>query len=62
VLNLDLGGPLGGGSRRPGTGLDGARSRWTVGVHNLLDHRYRVHASGIDAPGLNVVLGLHLSL
>ncbi len=47
-LDLDFGGPLG---QRGG-------SRWNVGLHNILDELYRVHGSGLDAPGFGVVLGL----
>ncbi|MBL8863072.1 MAG: TonB-dependent receptor [Planctomycetes bacterium] len=47
-VDLDLGGPLGkhGGSR------------WNLGLHNLLDEAYRVHGSGLDAPGFGVVVGV----
>ncbi|MED6334104.1 MAG: TonB-dependent receptor [Planctomycetota bacterium] len=31
---------------------------WWIGFHNILDRRYRVHASGFDAPGVSVVVGL----
>ena len=46
TLNLDLGGRL-------NESFD-----WNVGLHNLLDERYRVHASGFDAPGFGLVFGL----
>lgn len=49
TLDLDLGG---------GLPQLGERARWSVGLHNLLDQDYRVHGSGLDAPGFNVVLGL----
>lgn len=52
VLNLDVGGPI---------GKQGSGSRWSAGVHNVLDERYRVHGSGFDASGVNAVFGLHLS-
>ncbi len=52
VLNLDFGGPLGALSDH---------SRWSLGVHNILDEAYRVHGSGFDAPGFNVVAGLEWS-
>ncbi|MBK8180561.1 MAG: TonB-dependent receptor [Planctomycetes bacterium] len=48
TLNLDFGGSLGPAAR--GT-------RWHAGVHNLLDESYRIHGSGIDAPGINAVVG-----
>ena len=31
---------------------------WWIGFHNILDRRYRVHASGFDAPGFSVVVGM----
>lgn len=36
--------------------------RWSLSLmlDNLLDKRYRVHGSGIDAPGQNVALGVRL--
>jgi hemoglobin/transferrin/lactoferrin receptor protein len=37
-------------------------ARWHVGLLNLLDERYRVHSSGLDAPGFAVVLGLDVSI
>jgi hemoglobin/transferrin/lactoferrin receptor protein len=46
TLNLDLGGRL-------NEAFD-----WNLGLHNLLDERYRVHASGFDAPGFGLVFGL----
>jgi outer membrane receptor protein involved in Fe transport len=51
VVDVDVGGPI---------SADGS-STWTLGVHNLFDTNYRVHASGFDAPGLQAVLGLQLS-
>ena len=30
----------------------------TAGLHNIGDERYRVHGSGVDAPGVNLVLGI----
>jgi outer membrane receptor protein involved in Fe transport len=47
-LDLDVGGPLG----------NSAGSRWSVGVHNILDRAYRMHGSGLDAPGINAVFGV----
>jgi outer membrane receptor protein involved in Fe transport len=52
VFDVDWGGPLGAGGA----------SRWNAGIHNLLDENYRVHASGIDAPGFQLVFGLSLVL
>lgn len=46
TLNLDTGG-------RINEAFD-----WNVGLHNLLDERYRVHASGFDAPGFGLVFGI----
>ena len=48
----------------PGWASVGASARWEgidgwdvlVAADNLLDKRYRVHGSGIDAPGLNLAL------
>lgn len=34
---------------------------WTAGVHNALDASYRVHGSGMDAPGAALVLGVSAS-
>ncbi len=31
---------------------------WNAGVHNIFDKEYRVHASGIDAPGRALVFGV----
>ncbi len=53
----------------PGWLIVGARVNWlprpdwrlTLGVDNLLDKRYRVHGSGIDAAGRNVSLDVHYS-
>lgn len=53
TLDLDVGGPIGAPQRG---------STWSVGLHNLLDERYRVHGSGYDAPGFGVVVGLRLSI
>lgn len=47
-LDLDFGGPLG----------QQGGSTWNVGLHNILDEAYRVHGSGLDAPGFGVVVGL----
>ena len=52
TLNVDLGGPL---------GSNDAASTWSLGVHNLLDQDYRVHGSGVDAPGINLVAALRWS-
>lgn len=48
TLSLDVGGPLAANSG----------SSWNLGIHNLLDRGYRVHGSGVDASGVNVVVGL----
>ena len=48
TLGFDLGGPLGAQSR----------SRWSLGLHNIFDEAYRIHGSGVDAPGINAVFGL----
>jgi outer membrane receptor protein involved in Fe transport len=53
-----------GGTR--GWGILGARGSWdvrggwqfTLGVDNVFDKRYRVHGSGLDAPGRNVMVSL----
>ena len=50
----------------PGWAVTGARVqrefkdhwRFSVTVDNLLDKRYRVHGSGLDAPGHNLMIGL----
>ncbi len=55
LLDVDVGGPLGWDPAGEGA------STWTLGVHNLFDTHYRVHASGLDSPGLQVVLGVHLA-
>lgn len=52
-----------------GWGILGARARWDVrggwqfslGVDNVLDKRYRVHGSGMDAPGRNLMVSVHKS-
>lgn len=49
TLDLDLGGPI----------AETKTCSWSLGLHNLLDESYRVHGSGVDAPGFNVVVGLH---
>lgn len=49
-----------------GWAILGARASWdyrnnwqfTLGVDNVLDKRYRVHGSGLDAPGQNVSLSV----
>jgi outer membrane receptor protein involved in Fe transport len=49
-----------------GWGTLGARGSWdvrggwqfTLGVDNVFDKRYRVHGSGLDAPGRNVMVSL----
>lgn len=51
TLNVDVGGPLG----------SSTWSSWSAGVHNLLDKEYRVHGSGVDSPGINLVVGLKWS-
>jgi hemoglobin/transferrin/lactoferrin receptor protein len=33
---------------------------WRIGLRNLTDESYRTHASGVDAPGRHLVVGLHL--
>lgn len=50
TLDLDVGGPI-----------DDRGSTWFVGVHNLLDHDYRVHGSGFDAPGIGLVGGIRVT-
>jgi hemoglobin/transferrin/lactoferrin receptor protein len=54
-VDLNAEGPLGSPDRR-------ARTRWHVGLLNIFDKNYRVHASGLDAPGRALVLGLNVSL
>jgi outer membrane receptor protein involved in Fe transport len=49
-----------------GWGMAGARGSWdfrggwnfTLAIDNAFDKRYRVHGSGLDAPGRNLVIGL----
>jgi outer membrane receptor protein involved in Fe transport len=53
TVDLDFGGPIG----KPAQG-----STWWVGFHNLFDESYRVHSSGIDAPGFGVVVGARISI
>ncbi len=48
VLNFNVGGAI------------DRHSDWRIGVHNILDEHYRVHGSGIDAPGIGLVLELAL--
>jgi outer membrane receptor protein involved in Fe transport len=52
----------------PGWAMLGASASWanadwqvTLGVDNLFDRQYRVHGSGIDAPGRNVFMNLRRS-
>ena len=45
--NVDLGGPL------------SEKVRWNVSFVNIFDDLYRIHGSGIDAPGRSVVLAIH---
>jgi outer membrane receptor protein involved in Fe transport len=52
-VDLDLGGPI---------GEVGQGSSWWLGLHNLLDERYRVHSSGFDAPGFGVVVGVRVAI
>jgi len=52
-VDLDFGGPV---------GDIGSGATWNVGLHNLFDEDYRVHGSGIDAPGVGVVAGLRMTL
>ena len=48
-----------------GWGIAGARGSWdlrggwnvTLAVDNVFDKRYRVHGSGLDAPGRNLIIG-----
>ncbi len=58
-FDLDFSGPLAGGATGPGLG---GPSRWSVGLHNLMDASYRIHGSGVDAPGVTLAIGLHWSL
>lgn len=39
----------------------GERVQATASVENILDKRYRLHGSGIDATGRNLLLSLQLS-
>jgi outer membrane receptor protein involved in Fe transport len=51
-----------------GWGIVGMRASWdfrddwqfTFGVDNILDKRYRMHGSGLDAPGQNVTVSMRL--
>ena len=58
VFDLDFGGPLGSWS---GPGAASDNLSWSLGLHNLFDESYRVHGSGFDAAGFNVVLGVRIS-
>ncbi len=44
---------------RAGTYI-GNNGELSVGLENILDRHYRVHASGIDAPGITLTLGYEL--
>ncbi len=48
--NLDFGGSI------------NADSDWWVGLYNLSDKSYRVHASGFNAPGRRIVFGVTVKL
>jgi len=37
-------------------------SRLTISLENLLDKRYREHGTGINAPGLNIVVSINSQL
>jgi len=52
VFNVDVGGSL---SRY----VEG--TTWSFGLHNLLDQQYRIHGSGLDAPGFGAILTLSWS-
>ena len=62
LSNRDIRDPRIDPSGTPGWGTLGARLDWsvddattiTLGVHNLLDRRYRSHGSGLEAPGRNL--------
>ncbi|HVS18665.1 MAG TPA: TonB-dependent receptor, partial [Planctomycetota bacterium] len=45
-----------------GRSASGATARWHAGLPNVFDQRYRVHASGLDAPGRSLVVGLDVSI
>ena len=36
------------------------RGLLTIGLENILDQHYRVHGSGIDAPGITATLGYEI--
>ncbi|HYW78108.1 MAG TPA: hypothetical protein VE890_00970, partial [Thermoguttaceae bacterium] len=38
----------------------GHNGKLTLGLENILDRRYRIHGSGIDAPGITLTLGYEL--
>ena len=38
------------------------RVRFTLGLENITNRRHRYHGSGIDAPGINLVVGCEWSL
>lgn len=50
TYNLDFGGAV-------NSDLD-----WWVGLYNVTDKLYRVHSSGVDAPGARIVIGLRLQV
>jgi len=51
-VDFDIGGPIGDGR---------GNSSWMLGVHNIFDESYRIHGSGMDAPGRGLVAGVRWS-
>jgi outer membrane receptor protein involved in Fe transport len=42
-------------------GFDGIRfGQLTVGLYNIFDQHYRIHGSGVDAPGIELLVGYQL--